>query len=98
MSSKYLGVIISHIPGRYLRSKEDVRTRYSRFFHERSDRICARLFVTVGTSRVHVSVTSGKGVTSDLFAVGCRSAIVMMVNMATGKMALRNCLRLIDLE
>ena len=83
INMSYLRVFISHIPGRYLRSEEDLRPRHSRFFHERPNGIRARLFIAVGASRVHMSVASGKGVPSNLFAIGCRSAFIMMVSMAT---------------
>jgi hypothetical protein len=76
----YFRVVISHIPGRYFRSEEDLRPRHSGFFHERPDGICARLFIAVGASRVHMSVASGKGVTSDLFAIGCRSTFTITMS------------------
>lgn len=73
-----LGILISHVPGRYLGGEEDVGARRARFPHESSDGIRARLFVAVCASGIDMSVASGKGVASDGFTLGGGTVVVIL--------------------
>ena len=79
-STTYLSIFVSHVPGRYFGGKEDLRARCTRFSHESSNGIRARLFVAVCASGIDMSVASGKGVASDGFTLG-GGTVVLIVSM-----------------